>query len=429
MFYKLFQKLNYTKKFPFFICTPLVYGIGAASEHIAMASAQAQKTNKKLLIFKTHVLKKILNYRICNNSLFESLVFNNFEFNKKNLLYKLINSLIQIEFVVRRSLAISLKFFFKLDMGEEFRFALLGSRDLYVDKKFETYNKLEPLSIKESQVDLKEEEKEKCKKLLKKYNLSLDKIVCLHVRDHGYYNDASRRGYRNSDIKNYIGAIEYLIQKNYLVIRLGDKSAQKLNFNNKNFIDYPFTDLKSDIMDLFLIKECNFYIGTPSGPLDTAWLFNKPTLSTNLYDIYPTFPRKNIDRGMFRKIINKENGKILSLRDFAALNIRYHQTEVNINELHFEENSNIELLDATKEFVINYESSENYKNKIQFSDKQISFNKFINERLKNIYDEEVLKNDYFKKDLWKKNEFLKIVKRFKSCEGTFTHSTLKSLDI
>jgi thiamine biosynthesis protein ThiC len=60
MFYKLFQKLNYTKKFPFFICTPLVYGIGAASEHIAMASAQAQKTNKKLLIFKTHCFKKNL---------------------------------------------------------------------------------------------------------------------------------------------------------------------------------------------------------------------------------------------------------------------------------------------------------------------------------------------------------------------------------
>ena len=429
MFYKLFQKLNYTKKFPFFICTPLVYGIGAASEHIAMASAQAKRTNKKLLLFKTHFLKKTLNYRICNNSLFESLVFNNFEFNKKNLLYKLINFLIQIEFVIRRSLEISLNFFFKLDMGEEFRFALIGSRDLYVEKKFVNYNKLVPISIKESEVDLQEEKKEKCEKLLKKYNLNLNKIVCIHVRDHGYYNDASRRGYRNSDIKNYIGVIEYLIQENYLVIRLGDKSAQKLNLNNKNFIDYPFTDLKSDIMDLFLIKECNFYIGTPSGPLDTAWLFNKPTLTTNLYDIYPTFPRKNIDRGVFRKIINKENGKILSLKDFATLNIRYHQTEVNINELHFEENSNIELLDATKEFVANYEFSKNYKNKIQFDDKQISFNKLINERLEEIYNDEVLKNDYFKKDLWKKNEFLKIVKRFKSCEGTFTNSTLKSLDI
>jgi hypothetical protein len=182
-------------------------------------------------------------------------------------------------------------------------------------------------------------------------------------------------------------------------------------------------------MDLFLIKECNFYIGTPSGPLDTAWLFNKPTLTTNLYDIYPSFPRKNIDRGVFRKIIRKENGKILSLNEFAKLNINYHQTEVNINELYFEENSSNELVEATKEFVANYEFSKNYKNKIQFDDKQISFNKLINERLEEIYNDEVLKNDYFKKDLWKKNEFLKIVKRFKSCEGTFTNSTLKSLDI
>ena len=74
-----------------------------------------------------------------------------------------------------------------------------------------------PLSIKEAIVDLKEKEKEKCKKLLKNYNLNLDKLVCLHVRDHGYYNDANRRKYRNSDISNHIGLIEYLISKKYLV--------------------------------------------------------------------------------------------------------------------------------------------------------------------------------------------------------------------
>lgn len=428
MFYKLFQKLNYIKKFPYFICTPLVYGIGAASEHIAMASAQAKRTNKKLLLFKTYYFKKTLNYEICNNALFESLVFNNYKPNFL-LLYHLIDFLIQIEFVFRRFLAINLKSFFKIDMGEEFRFALIGSRDLYAEKKFTNYNSLLPISIKESEVDLQEKEKEDCKKLLKQHNLTTDRIVCLHVRDHGYYNDLNRRGYRNSDINNYIGVIEYLINKNYLVIRLGNKSAKKLNFKHKKFIDYPFTDLKSEIMDLFLIKECNFYIGTPSGPLDTAWLFNKPTLTTNLYDIYPSFPRKNIDRGVFRKIIRKENGKILSLNEFAKLNINYHQTEVNINELYFEENSSNELVEATKEFVANYEFSKNYKNKIQFDDKQISFNKLINERLEEIYNDEVLKNDYFKKDLWKKNEFLKIVKRFKSCEGAFTNSTLKSLDI
>ena len=434
MFYKLFQKLNYEKKFPYFICTPLVYAIGTASEQIAMASAQAKRTNKKLLLFKTHVLQKSLNYKICNNSLFESLVFNNYELNKKNFLFKLIDFLIQIEFVVRRVLAISLKYIFKFDIGEEFRFACIGSSDLYSysEKKIKSYKDILPLSIKEAIVDLKEKEKEKCKKLLKNYNLNLDKLVCLHVRDHGYYNDANRRKYRNSDISNHIGLIEYLISKKYLVIRLGDKSANKLSFNNKNFIDYPFTDLKSEMMDLFLLKKCNFYIGTPSGPLETACLFNKPTLTTNLYDIYPTFPRKSTDRGVIRKIIKKETGKFLTLNEFAKLNIRYHlyhQEEINNNELHFKENTSIELVDATKEFVSNIEASESYNNKNQFHDKQISFNKFINERFEEIYEDEVLKNNYFKKDLRKKNEFLKIIKRFKSCEGTFSLTSLKNFNL
>ena len=54
-------------------------------------------------------------------------------------------------------------------------------------------------------------------------------------------------------------------------------------------------------MDLYLIKECDFYVGTPSGPLDTAYLFEKPVFVTNLYDLYPSFPRKKNDRGILRR--------------------------------------------------------------------------------------------------------------------------------
>ena len=247
----------------------------------------------------------------------------------------------------------------------------------------------------------------------------------MHVRDHGYYNDIGRRNYRNSNINNYVSLINYLIKKNYFVIRIGDKSAKKLKMVDKYFIDYPFTNLKSEIMDLYLLQICHFYIGTPSGPMDTAYLFNKPILLTNLYDIYPSFPRKRNDRGVFRKIIKKENGKILSPSEFANLSLHYHQTEVNINDYHFEENSSEELLNATKEFVHNLEQSENFKKKIDFDEKQILFNKLIENRLEEIYEIDVLKNNFFKNDLWKKNEFIKIVKRFKSCEGTYSLSTLK----
>ena len=425
MFFSLFKKLNYNKKFPYFICTPLVYGIGAASEHIAMASAHAKRTNKKLLIFKTYFFKKFLNYEVCNNALFDSIIFNNEIVNKKKFSYRLINFLIQVEFVMRRFLAIKLKSFFNFDIGEEFRFALLGSRDLYSEKKNLPYKNLLPLCINDTIVDIEKCKKKKCHKIIENLNLEKRKIVCLHVRDHGYYNDIGRRNYRNSNINNYVSLINYLIKKNYFVIRIGDKSAKKLKMVDKYFIDYPFTNLKSEIMDLYLLQICHFYIGTPSGPMDTAYLFNKPILLTNLYDIYPSFPRKRNDRGVFRKIIKKENGKILSPSEFANLSLHYHQTEVNINDYHFEENSSEELLNATKEFVHNLEQSENFKKKIDFDEKQILFNKFIENRLEEIYEIDVLKNNFFKNDLWKKNEFIKIVKRFKSCEGTYSLSTLK----
>ena len=109
-------------------------------------------------------------------------------------------------------------------------------------------------------MDLKEEVKEQCRKLLKSLKIDINKIVCLHVRDHGYYNDMDRRKYRNSSINNYTQLIEYLTRKNYFVVRLGDKSAKKLNLDSKYFLDYPFTELKSEIMDLFLINQCQFYI-------------------------------------------------------------------------------------------------------------------------------------------------------------------------
>ena len=39
--------------------------------------------------------------------------------------------------------------------------------------------------------------------------------------------------------------------------------------------------------------------------------------------------------------------------------------------------------------------------------------------------EELVKKNFFKNDNWKKCEFIKIIKRFKSCEGTFNSSYIQ----
>lgn len=420
MFFKLIQKLNYKKNFPYFICTPLVYGIGAASEHIATAVAYAKRENKKIYLVKTDKLQSLLNYKVCNNSLFDSLNFNESEKDEK-LILKLINYLIQLEFIFRRSLAIVLKYFFKIDIGESFRFALLGSSDLYSEKDIPEYKKINPLGIQGSQIDIKSKKKSKCHFILSEKGLSKKKFVCLHVRDQEFYKDGDRRPYRNSNINNYIELIKFLIQKDYTVFRLGEKPLNKINFNNKDFIDYPNSGLKSDIMDLYLIKECDFYVGTPSGPLDTAYLFEKPVFVTNLYDLYPSFPRKKNDRGLLRTIVRKDTGQKLSVREFAKLNIKYHQTEVLIDDLNFFENTSEELYNGMKEYLDLFQ--DNNQKILTFEKKQVDLNSFLKSRLEEIYNEEVMKKNYFKNNRWKKNEFLRIIKRFKSCEGTYTKSS------
>jgi len=68
--------LNRFKKFKYFFLSPFPYAIGTASEQILIASKFVKLLNKKIIIIKI----RSLDYKICNNSLFDDL-----EINKENL--------------------------------------------------------------------------------------------------------------------------------------------------------------------------------------------------------------------------------------------------------------------------------------------------------------------------------------------------------
>ena len=110
-----------------------------------------------------------------------------------------------------------------------------------------------------------------------------DCFVCVHVRESGFRNDAGRREDRNATIGNYVKAFERITERGGWVIRMGDATMTKLP-EMERVILYAFTKYKSDLMDLFLIKKCGFFIGCQSGILDIASLFQKPTLIINMYN-------------------------------------------------------------------------------------------------------------------------------------------------
>lgn len=108
------------------------------------------------------------------------------------------------------------------------------------------------------------------------------KIVTLHVREPGYLNDEGHfYNYRNADILNYLPAIEYLIDKGYYIVRIGDRTMKPIPIKHNRIIDAPFHPLYADFFEPYFISKSNFYVGMASGPASLAYIFDVYALLTN----------------------------------------------------------------------------------------------------------------------------------------------------
>ena len=360
------------KSFKFFILTPWIYAIGTCSEQINIANRIASSKNKQLIVIKLFIFKKFLKYHVCNHSLFDALEYGNENINKKVLKF-IFTILINVEFFFTRLFVLINDKTLNKVLPEYTRFPQIGIKDIvYNDKSlfkknFDDINSYPPPSV----INIKNN---KLKKNLKEiFKSNKKKIVCLHVRDSGYRSDLHRRNLRNSNIDTYIPAIEYLIKKNYLVVRLGDIKKNKINFSNQNFIE-----LDNNINDIYLIHNCSFYIGTSSGPLDTSFMLQKPTLLTNAYSIHIGYPRNYMDRVIYKKALL--NGKKISLFEHLNLPFQFHDYLRDYNGLDFIDNTSNEILEATKEFSSIFEN-----NNFSKTETQKKFNKILLYKMKDYF--------------------------------------------
>jgi len=351
-----------TKKY--FFVTPLFYSYGNAAEEILWAYARARVMKRKLVVIAPARFTQILGYQICNPELF-NLDFG-YKFNNIELFLKYIFSfIVNLIFFVKRFLAITLKKYFKITLHERYFFPQLGRYSFWPalhikGNGFKHYR--DDLILKElitmppPKINLinKIQEKIKFEKLMSQVD---SKYVCLHVRDSGFYGDDDRRPYRNANINNYIPAIKMLIDEGFTVIRIGGKLKQMCSMKDNKFIEIDTYESKSrgDLLDLLLLKNCEFFIGMQSGPYDAALLFQKPALLLNMYDWLFGIQMKSCDRGLLKKISIDGIGEVNMLSERLALPFTYTDSEgFSQKNITFIENSPIEILEATKEFYKDY---------------------------------------------------------------------------
>jgi len=209
------------------------------------------------------------------------------------------------------------------------------------------------------------QEVQKGKEILQKFGLSeKDKFVCISVRDRSFllnsdpYIDWSRHDFRNADFEDFNIVLTYLINKGYFVFRVGKKVEKRASFKHERFIDYPFSPLKSDFMDIFLGCYCDFCISTPNGFDAVPWIFRRPILFVNTAAIgfIRSFSKDSIST--FKKYWDVKLKKFLTLIEISRRNLAYLETteDFKINGIKLIPNSSNELLDATKEMVLRLEN-------------------------------------------------------------------------
>jgi len=138
-------------------------------------------------------------------------------------------------------------------------------------------------------------------------------FVCLHVREGGYSGDWNN--IRNADITCYLGAIKEITQRGGWVVRMGDPSMTKLPALER-VIDYAHSPSRGALMDVYLMKECSFYVGTSSGITDTAFLLGKPVVLTNMTSWINLLPQKYGDLIIFKHIYSRSESRFISLQEW-----------------------------------------------------------------------------------------------------------------
>ncbi|MDZ4677698.1 MAG: TIGR04372 family glycosyltransferase [Oligoflexia bacterium] len=137
--------------------------------------------------------------------------------------------------------------------------------------------------------------------------------VCLHAREGGFHGDMQNA--RNSNIMNCIPAIKAITEAGGWVVRMGDRSMTPLP-QMPRVLDYPFSEFKSQPMDLHLVKNCKFVIAVGGSFVDMGSnLFGKQTVSIGAVELIQTpMPQKNT-LVIPKHVFSKKQGRFLSIKE------------------------------------------------------------------------------------------------------------------
>lgn len=308
--------------------TPWEYTIGNAAEHILYGALTAKIKNKKLVLIvrQPGALRRFLPKRIrrvvTNDEIFK-VRSDGLIISADHPFSKFIGTILDIIFIPLYVGDALCRKIFRKNFGHIFRIPTLGHNIVFNPDKYKKFDwekvynyHWEDVLTKGVPITIAPEKEEIASKIREEMGIPQDSwYVALHVRERGFYSENEKEGaYRSASIMNYLEAIKYVTDQGGWVVRLGDKSMTSLP-KMEHVIDYPHTKYKSNLMDLYLIKNCRLYIGMDSGIWDVAHMFQISNILVNVTGWCLAFPPKYGDLAIIKHYYSKSRGRFLSVRE------------------------------------------------------------------------------------------------------------------
>jgi len=209
--------------------------------------------------------------------------------------------------------------------------------------------KLQLLHTYKTPLRLNNYEDSKGKELLHGLGIPDDsKWICIHNRDSAYLDKMYSKinwdyhKFRDFEINSLEIAAEMLSSKGYYILRMGAITKEPFKTNNKKIIDYANHKNRSDIGDIYLMSNCELYLGSDAGIFTLATIFNRPyslinfTSPSQLVDKYSQNPIPFIIKHVWSEI----EGRCLSIREIFNIGL-------------FKPNYNNDFIDANVKLISN----------------------------------------------------------------------------
>ena len=176
------------------------------------------------------------------------------------------------------------------------------------------------------------------------------KSVCFHLREQQYNKDFPLLKKNDSVIfyekKDFEESLQEIINNNYTIYDLS-KLDEKIDLNEKFYIDLKKGNYNQEEYKYLISKNCEFFISTGGGISELPRLFKKPILRIDHeYNIFDNFSFSTLqDNIIFCNVYDKELKRFISIKEqFNNLNKFFHNFKnLNYDKFQLVKNSKSEI--------------------------------------------------------------------------------------